>query len=197
MEERESRGVLATEKEHHEQAFEYYYGMGERRSYEKVAARFQVALSTVKLWGKSFHWKQRVRERDAELAREMAARTLSDEVSRRERSLKIVQLALVQLAKAIAEGKVKMTLGDLDKLIRLEAFLSDLPDSRAEVVFGDLRNKSPQELRQMMRQEIEALKEIEASEEEVAAWEREGRLLTLPSDVAQSNDASDEGKVGD
>ena len=185
-----SRG-LVKEKEHHEQAFEYYYGMGERRSYEKVAARFQVALSTVKLWGKSFHWKGRVRERDADVAREMAARTLSDEVSRRERSVQIVQLALVQLAKAIAEGKVKMTLGDLDKLIRLEAFLSDLPDSRQEIVFADLKNKSTEEIRQMMRTEIEALKEIEASEEEIASWEREGKLLTAPSDVPRSNDESD------
>jgi len=183
--------TLAKEQEHHEQAFEYYYGMGERRSYEKVAARFQVALSTVKLWGKSFHWKGRVRERDADVAREMAARTLSDEVSRRERSVQIVQLALVQLAKAIAEGKVKMTLGDLDKLIRLEAFLSDLPDSRQEIVFADLKNKSTEELRQMMRDEIESLKEIEASEEEIATWEREGKLLTAPSDVPRSNDESD------
>jgi hypothetical protein len=191
MEEQEGRRLLAKEKEHHEQAFEYYYGMGERRSYEKVAARFQVALSTVKLWGKSFHWKQRVRERDADVAREMAARTLSDEVSRRERSVQIVQLALVQLAKAIAEGKVKMTLGDLDKLIRLEAFLSDLPDSRQEIVFADLKNKSSQELRQMMRDEIESLKEIEASEEEIATWEREGKLLTSSSDEPQSNNQSE------
>ena len=197
MEENVRRRVIATEKAHHEQAFEYYFAMGEKRSYEKVAARFQVALSTVKLWARSFRWQERVRERDAEVAREMAARTLNDEVSRRERNLRIVELALIQLAKAVAEGKVKMTLGDLDKLVRLEAFLSDLPDSRQEVVFGDLKNKSTEELRQMMRAEIQALKEIEASDEEIARWESEGKLLTASGDAPRSNNnEGDDGEAG-
>ena len=86
---------------------------------------------------------------------------MNDEVSRREQSLKIVQMATLQLAKAIAEGEVKMTLGDLDKLIRLEAFLRDEPDSRQEVVFADLKNKSDEELREMVRREMEVLRELE------------------------------------
>ena len=153
--------TLAKEQDHHEQAFEYYYALGESRSYEKVATEFHVALSTAKLWGRSFHWKQRIRERDMEVAREVATRTLTDEVSHRERSLQIVQMALVQLARAIVEGNVKMTLGDLDKLIRLEAFLSDQPDSRQEIVFADLKNKSTEELREMVKEEVELLKELE------------------------------------
>ncbi len=153
--------TLAKEQDHHERAFESYYALGESRSYEKVAAEFQVALSTAKLWGRSFHWKQRIRERDMEVAREVASRTLTDEVTHRERSLQIVQMALVQIARAIVDGKVKMTLADLDKLIRLEAFLSDQPDSRQEIVFADLRNKSTDELREMVRQEVEVLKELE------------------------------------
>ena len=34
-------------------------------------------------------------------------------------------MGLVQLAKAIAEGKAKVTVADLDKLIRLEEFLRE------------------------------------------------------------------------
>jgi hypothetical protein len=90
------------------------------------------------------------------LAREVASRTISKEMNHRERNLQVVQLA-----KAIAEGNVKMTLADLDKLIRLEAFLSDEPDSRQEIVIGDLRGKSTEELREMMREEIQVLKELE------------------------------------
>lgn len=59
---------------------------------------------------------------------------MSDGVTRRERSPQIVNLAMVQLAKAIAEGDLRMTLSDLDKLIRLEAFLSDEPESRHELI---------------------------------------------------------------
>ena len=81
--------------------------------------------------------------------------------SRRERSLQIVNLAMVQLAKAIAEGEVKMTLADLDKLIRLEAFLSDEPESRHELVLNDLRDKSDRELSEMVKQELEILGHIQ------------------------------------
>lgn len=183
--------TLIKEQAHQEKAFEYYFAMGEKRSYTKVSRKFGVSLSTVKLWGKSFRWKERIRERDVQVAREVATRALHDEASRRERSLQIVQLALVQLAKAIAEGKVKMTLADVDKLIRLEAFLSDLPDSRQEVVFADLRNKSTEELKAMMREEIEMLKKLDGQALEIAEWECDGKLLTPPVDVPETSGGPD------
>ena len=96
-------------------------------SYEKVAEEVSVSISAVKLWGTSFGWKKRIKNRDFQIAREMASRTISDEVDHRERNLKIVQMSLVRLAKAIVDGDVKMTLSDLDKLIRLESFLRDEP----------------------------------------------------------------------
>ena len=116
------------------------------------------------LWGKSLRWKERLRERDLQAAREVASRTLADEVNHRARNLQIVHMALVQLAKAVADGHVKMALGDLDKLIRLESFLRDEPDSRQEIVFPDLRDKSGEELREMIRQEMETLKQLEVGE---------------------------------
>ena len=179
--------ILNKEQAHQEKAFEYYLALREQRSYEKVSKKFGVGLSTVKLWGKSFNWKERIKKRDLQVAREMANRALNDEVTRRERSLQIVQMALVHLAKAIAEGKVKMTLADLDKLIRLEAFLSDQPDSRQEVVFADLKNKSTEELRAMMRQEIETLKELDINEQEIESLEHDGKLLNASFSVPRSS----------
>lgn len=151
--------LLAKEQPHHLRAFEYYYSLGEQRSYERVATEMTVAPSTVKLWARSFGWQDRLRERNLEIAREVAGRTMTDEVSRRERSLQIVHLAMVQLAKAIAEGEVKMTLADLDKLIRLEAFLCDEPESRHELLIGDLQVKTDFELRQMVEQELRELRQ--------------------------------------
>jgi len=156
--------LLQIEKEHHKQAFQVYYSLGPTRSYSKVASEFGVSQSAVKSWGRSFGWQQRVFEQDAEVAREVANRTIGTEIDRRERSMKIVEMALVRLAKAIADGQVRMTLSDLDRLLRLEAFLRDEPDSRQEVVFGDLRNKSTEELRQMMRDEMELLRELPGCE---------------------------------
>lgn len=155
-----STRLLTKEQPHHVRAFEHYYGLGEHRSYERVAAELAVAPSTVKLWARSFGWRDRLRERDLDVAREVASRTMSDEVSRRERSLQIVHLAMVQLAKAIAEGDVKMTLSDLDKLIRLEAFLCDEPESRHELLLNDLSRKSDDELRAMLVEEMGILRKI-------------------------------------
>ncbi len=165
--------TLVKEQPHHEKAFEYYYALGEKRSYEKVAKEFNVSPSTVKLWGKSLRWKQRLKERDLQIAREVAGRTLADEVSHRERNLQIVHMALVQLARALADGQVKMSLGDLDKLIRLESFLRDEPDSRQEIVFPDLRSKSREELREMIQQEMEVLKELGADNGETQGHDME------------------------
>ena len=157
--------LLAKEQPRQEQAIEYYCSLGERRNYARVAAEFSVSLSSVKLWARSFRWRQRVKDRDIQIARAVASRTIGDEVNHRERNLKIVQMSLVRLAKAIVDGGVKMTLGDLDKLIRLEAFLSNEPDSRQEVVFAELKGKSDEELREMVREEMRMLGEVEQEAE--------------------------------
>ena len=172
------RTRIQTEKEHNTQAFEAYYALGPKRSHSAVAKKLGVSVSTIKNWSRSFRWRERIAERDTQVAREVASRTINDSVSRQKRSLQIVQMSIVQLAKAISQGKVKMTLADLDKLIRLEAFLSDLPDTRTEVVFSDLKNKSTEELRTMMREELEMLKELDIQEQEIGTVEPGGKLLS-------------------
>jgi hypothetical protein len=156
--------TLVKEQPHQSKAFEFYYGLSEHRSYEKVAREFSVAPSTVKLWGKSFQWKARVRDRDLEVAREVVTRTLDSEVSRRERNTQIVQMAILQLARAVAEGQIKLTLADLDRLIRLEAYLSDESESRHEVIIADLGAKSDEELHRMVHEEMALLQELGAEE---------------------------------
>jgi transposase len=113
------------EQEHHKKAFEFYYGLGEGRSYKKVAREFGVSLGTVKMWGRTLGWKRRLQERDAEVARALAKRSIEEGMERAARNRKIVEMGLVQVAKAIAEGKIKVTVADLDRLIRLEEFLRD------------------------------------------------------------------------
>jgi len=134
MGKKESR-KLAKEQPHQKKAFERYYELGEKRSYEKVADELGVAVSTVKLWGKSFNWTERVQDRDLQVTREVADRTVDDLASRRTRGLKIVQFALAQLTKAIAEGRVAMRMSDLERLIHLEEYLSDDPSGEEELEF--------------------------------------------------------------
>lgn len=119
------------EREHQEKAFEFYYALGEGRNYGQVAKEFSVSLGTVKLWGRTFDWGKRIRERDAEVARAMADRSLQEATERGLRNTKLIEMALVRVAKAIAEGEVKMTVSDLDRLIRLEEYLTEGPGGPA------------------------------------------------------------------
>jgi len=150
------------EQGHQRKAFEYYYSLGDKRTYLQVAKKFGISIQSVKLWGRRFSWKKRLSEREVEVARAVAAKSIDSEVSSRSRNKQLIQLALVQLAKAIAEGKVRMNLGDLDRLIRLESFLDQGVDSRHELVIETLKGKTYEELREIVRREIDTLKEIGA-----------------------------------
>ena len=112
------------EKESHKRAFEFYYSLGLKRTYKAVAAEFGVSVSTIKNWSRWFRWQDRLSEREAEIIRRMADKTLQKGVEQNERDLKIVQAAIVQVAKKIAGGQIKTQLRDLEWLIPLERSLS-------------------------------------------------------------------------
>ncbi|MFH1220082.1 MAG: hypothetical protein V1694_06470 [Candidatus Eisenbacteria bacterium] len=58
-------------------------------------------------------------------SRPVAERGMKDTIERGLRNRNLVEMGLVQVAKAIAEGKAKFMVSDLDKLIRLEQFLRE------------------------------------------------------------------------
>lgn len=160
MDNKKAARLLVREGTDHQNAFQFYCSLGPKRTYQMVAAEFSVAHSTVKLWARSFRWKERLREWELEVARQVANRTLSQEVNSRERNLKIVHMALVHLAKAVADGQVKMSVGDLDKLIRLESFLRNEPELKHQVVIEDLRSKTDEELRLMINEEVQRIRDL-------------------------------------
>ncbi len=112
------------EQEHHLKAFEMYASQGNSRSYEKVATDLNVSVASVKQWGSAFGWRRRLQERELETARQLADRALQTSLGDQERHHKIVRMAVNKLAKAIAEDRVKLQAADLDRLIRLEDYLS-------------------------------------------------------------------------
>ena len=109
-----------------EQAFGYYASLDPReRKYALVAEQFGVSLATVKLWASKGNWRQRVAERDVRVARRAMDRAETEEVETRTKYLKVVELALLKLARGIADGEVKGTFSDLDRLVRLKVFLEE------------------------------------------------------------------------
>lgn len=115
--------MAATEREHQQRAFELYYSLGGKRSHERVAKALRVSVASVKAWSRSFNWVKRLAERDAAVARQVADQTIRTEVDELGRNKKIVQMALIKVARAINTDKVKVQVGDLDRLIRLQTFL--------------------------------------------------------------------------
>jgi transposase-like protein len=152
--------AASPESPRQERAFEVYYGLGFGRSYEAVARQLGVSASTIKLWGRTFNWQKRVRERDLNVARTVADRTIKGETETRDRQLQIVHMAMMHVAKAVADRKVKVTMSDLDRLIRLERLLSNEPDSRTEHVIGDLSGRTREELQAMLAKEIEMARKL-------------------------------------
>ncbi len=137
----------------HQQAFEIYASLGERRTFRRVASQLGVSDRTVRHWAKQEKWQQRLDEREAQAARQLSDRSLNSSFAERERDLKIVRMAKMKLTKDIAEGRVKGRVTDLEMLIRLEAellggngdpiiaLLQQLPEEIRDPVIEVIRNR--------------------------------------------------------
>jgi transposase len=112
----------------HQEAFEFYAALGPSRTYRQVAEKMGVSLPTVKRWAKANKWLSRVDEREVQIARRVADRAIESEAEDMERKRKLVKAALIRLGQAIGQGKIKLQLSDLDRMIRLDALLQGRPD---------------------------------------------------------------------
>jgi hypothetical protein len=149
-----------TEREHQRVAFEKYFEMGSTRSLTKLAKQLGVSVSTTKTWSRELRWRDRLEERGREVAKVMANRSIKSVADSKARNEQLLQLALVQVARALAEGRVRVTISDLDKLLRLEEFLAGRADSRHELMSRELEGKSTDELKAMLRKEVEDLQSL-------------------------------------
>ena len=102
-----------------EEAFAFYASLDPKeRKYALVADRFGVSLATVKLWASKGKWRRRVADRDVRVARRAMDKAETGEVDTRARYLKVIELALMKLARDIAEGTVRGTFSDIDRQVR-------------------------------------------------------------------------------
>ena len=134
-----------------EEAFAFYASLPtDQRTYAAVAEKFGVSLPTLKRWGSQGQWRQRLGQREIELARKVADRTELGEVDARTRHAKLVDLGLIKLANAIAKGDVRGSFGDLDRLVRLQGFLKgtdrSLPVEEVHALFEHLLRFIEQEI---------------------------------------------------
>ena len=145
----------------HQTAFEAYFALGPKRSLRAVARRLDVSQAAVKKWSQVLLVAATHRRPRGSRRHDRAG--TNDERMRwtaRRATGKVVQAGIIATARAIAEGTIKPTLSDLDRLIRLEEFLEGRADSRQEIIERDLRSKSTAELRAMLRAEVRELAEL-------------------------------------
>lgn len=59
----------------HQEAFDYYYSIGKKRSFKFVESKFKVSNMSVARWSKAFNWQKRVEQRDIENAKTLEKKT--------------------------------------------------------------------------------------------------------------------------
>jgi len=111
-------------------SFEYWYALGVRRSWTRVAERFNTHAATVAHWAREDGWRAKARIRDRKLLDEIGAELGKSFLARR---LELVKLVRGQIAHY--EDRVRSAMigpekvSDLEKLIRLELDLAGMSSS--------------------------------------------------------------------
>jgi len=102
--------------------------MGAKRSYAAVAREVGVSKSTVKNWARAFRWQLRLEARQAYDNQILVDQTDEALKERTERAKKILDVAILQLAKLLSEGCLRASSRDLPRLERLKARLDRWQD---------------------------------------------------------------------
>ena len=90
------------EKQKHREAYEYYYLLGDKRSYPQVAAKFTTSRTSVKKWSKAFNWQERIIIRDKEIGDKVEKKVVASSIEKRAQMLK----DLVRM-ETITEGAIR------------------------------------------------------------------------------------------
>ncbi|GAH85312.1 unnamed protein product, partial [marine sediment metagenome] len=135
----------------HQEAFEYYYILGDKRKLVEVARQFNVSVQSTNRWNKEFGWQGRIVERDNKIAHRLAEKINTKLIRDKVKDLQLVEIAKTVWAQQLT-GEIKIEcpsckhkhsilipnlkaqFRDLDTFIRLSEFLSGEADSRPEQV---------------------------------------------------------------
>jgi len=111
------------ENQKHIKAFSYYYSLGDKRTLEAVAERFNIGKRALERWSSVLNWQERVALMDIEVARALKKKDIRAVVAtkaqyRREiqNNLKIVKALIGTAVEKLKAGTLDVeTAKDLDK----------------------------------------------------------------------------------
>ena len=117
----------------HREAYEFYYGLGEIRSYAKVAEKFDTSVTSVNRWSQSFAWMSRIAEREQRIGNAISTKVENKEIQNREDILTLLDQkirSLVILNEATGEYELIVPVvdfSDFNSLIKLFLLLRGDP----------------------------------------------------------------------
>lgn len=119
------------------QAFEYYYSLGDGRTYKAVADHFGIKPSQVGLWASSFSWQRRVAERNADIALKMQRQT-DRQILQDQKDYRKILRALTQIfAENVKNKKVSVAdIKDFERVVKMDLALMDKLDKGTASDFG-------------------------------------------------------------
>ena len=117
----------------HRQAFDYYYGLGDKRSYSQVAEKLHVSDTSIAKWSKAHDWGSRVEQRDIENARRIEKKTDDTIVNTKARYRKIIKALIAKAVDKIKKGELDPeTIQDVERLAKLDLLLMGEATERTE-----------------------------------------------------------------
>jgi len=136
----------------HQEAFNYYYSLGNERKLSSVAVQYKVTKRSVFKWSKEFNWQQRVEERDAKISQQLNKVAEKEEFLTRADYRSLVKEMVTLFKKRLSEGKIVLSSSrDLETLAKLDLLMTgeatDIHEFRE--LDGNLTKLTDEELRKL------------------------------------------------
>jgi len=108
----------------HKEAFEYYYSLGDKRSFKLVEGEFKVSNMSVARWSKSFNWQERIGLRDINNSKKLKAKTDETVVNSKADYRALIRKTVDLYKQKLNEGKIIINRPqDLETLAKLDLTL--------------------------------------------------------------------------
>lgn len=134
-------GVQGVSKEtlKHQEAFDYYYSLGDSRTLQQVATKFNKSLKTVSNWSSSFGWQRRIVERDRKIALKLQRELDKQIVEDKKQYHSIIKASIGVYLQNLKDGKVKIdSAKDLVALINCDIPLMEMLDKGTAEDFNNV-----------------------------------------------------------
>ena len=123
--ENEPESIKRTRKETEaqKQAFDLYYGMGEKRSLEAVANACGRSNRTIGEWSRKFGWKDRIVQREIEDAANQGS-VANSVIDAKAEYRKIIRALVAGFVKDYKAGKIRIkNVQDFERVVKLDLML--------------------------------------------------------------------------